>query len=635
MSQSLSAAQSIHSLQQEEEQAESSKTSTLPPPPLRADTDEFPALDDVLRKKRSSKLFASSSGKRNRKDSRASSTRISVGSARLGARKVDVEAVEAATQEIEVREDDRVIQLDTPAPPSAKQDKTVFRWAKLYENQRGITLLGQANYGSRSLLPKIDPTPFTHDLIGQSFASPEDAEAAMATPATLRDYQLPDGNWRWVSKTWMVDMDGNGDTCADGWQYNWAFKKKGWRPHPGNLNAGGWVRRRHWLRLMMRPGDWERKNLYHSSGSPRFGTDSPLNAGSSASSVVVVGGGRSRGNSSATGSRPPGSSSIIITDPKGTSIISALEPDEDDVSSSAYSALGHTWRGDPTSDWERCRRVLMQYNRDGKKLEVWSEWLGYTHDAEEAHAPAVSEDYLTVKAKGKGKMIGDDYLTAKETKETLDQINGKEKGKEKEKHLPDTETFVQSPLDIADPLALSSDDFFTPRPIFSAPKEYIEPVLREHLDEILNLFVFPSSRTHFRNMLTKTGFLSSEDDDDDDEGKDPDKETGGTDATSKIPTTPSKAEFWTRRPRSPSPSPSSEEGRLSPNVNVSRHSSRRKANLRVPSAGSEIDQTKPTSRDHTTCVSPDEDALAFGRTDGLRRQYLSIPGGTLHVPGTE
>ncbi|KAG8916530.1 hypothetical protein FRC00_014722, partial [Tulasnella sp. 408] len=321
MSQSLPATHSQHSLQQE--QPESSKA-LAPPPPLRADTDEFPALDDVLRKKRSNKLFAPLSGRRSRKDSRASSTKLSIASERVPPRDVDEEVAESGAQEIEVQQNDGIIQLDTPAPVSSKHDKTVFRWAKLYENQRGITLFGQTNYGSRSLLPKIDPTPFTHDLDGQAFENPDEAEAAMATPATLRDFQLPDGNWRWVSKTWMVDMDGNGDTCADGWQYNWAFRKKGWRPHPGNLSAGGWVRRRHWLRLMMRPADKDRKYL-HPSSSPKFRTDSPLASGSSSPSA-----GRSRGNSSATGSRAPGSSSIIITDAKGTSIISALEPDDDD-----------------------------------------------------------------------------------------------------------------------------------------------------------------------------------------------------------------------------------------------------------------------------------------------------------------
>lgn len=136
MSQSLPATQSQHSLPQE--QQESSKDPVSPPPPLRADTDEFPALDDVLRKKRSNKLFAPLSSRRSRKDSRASSAKLSIADKRRSLTKVDAEEeAEAGTQEVEVQVDDRIIQLDTPAPAPNKQDKTIFRWAKLYENQRG------------------------------------------------------------------------------------------------------------------------------------------------------------------------------------------------------------------------------------------------------------------------------------------------------------------------------------------------------------------------------------------------------------------------------------------------------------------------------------------------------------------
>ncbi|KAG8894724.1 hypothetical protein FRC01_012793, partial [Tulasnella sp. 417] len=134
MSQSLPATHSQHSLHQE--QPESSKA-LAPPPPLRADTDEFPALDDVLRKKRSNKLFPPLSRRRSRKDSKASSARLSIASERLPARNVDAEVAESGAQEIEVQQNDGIIQLDTPAPAPTKDDKTVFRWAKLYENQRG------------------------------------------------------------------------------------------------------------------------------------------------------------------------------------------------------------------------------------------------------------------------------------------------------------------------------------------------------------------------------------------------------------------------------------------------------------------------------------------------------------------
>ncbi|KAF8321404.1 uncharacterized protein EI90DRAFT_2508250 [Cantharellus anzutake] len=78
----------------------------------------------------------------------------------------------------------------------------------------------------------------------------------MFTPHTLKDFQLPDPTWMWVSRCWLVQMGGNGGS-HDGFQYNWCFRQKGWRPYPGKFNSGGWVRRRRWIRLMMRPADPE------------------------------------------------------------------------------------------------------------------------------------------------------------------------------------------------------------------------------------------------------------------------------------------------------------------------------------------------------------------------------------------
>ncbi|KAF9509356.1 hypothetical protein BS47DRAFT_161713 [Hydnum rufescens UP504] len=124
----------------------------------------------------------------------------------------------------------------------------LYQWAVLYENQRGITLFGMAWYSSRGLLPG-DPPAFTIP-VEHGNAGPK----SMSTPHTLRDFQLPDGTWLWVSKSWLVQMAGNGGS-HDGFEYNWCFRKKGWRSFPGFLNTGGWVRRRQWVRLMMRPAD--------------------------------------------------------------------------------------------------------------------------------------------------------------------------------------------------------------------------------------------------------------------------------------------------------------------------------------------------------------------------------------------
>ncbi|KAG8894917.1 hypothetical protein FRC01_012675, partial [Tulasnella sp. 417] len=234
------------------------------------------------------------------------------------------------------------------------------------------------------------------------------------------------------------------------------------------------------------------------------------------------------------------------------------------------------------------------------------------------------EDYLTVK--GKGKMVAADYATVKAApKGSEDYPTVKPKGKEKEKHLPEMEDFVESPLDFPDPAALSTDEFFTPRPIFAAPKEYVEAVIRDHLEEILNLFVFPSSRTQFRTMLSKSGFTDAEANDA---------------ASAMLPTTPSQAEFWARRPHSPSPSPSSSEHAQSkpPTPSPSRHTSKKKKKGKRPASGdSGIDQTKPTSRDHTRYASLNEDGVAgpSERTDEPGRKKVSAPDGSMHVAATE
>ncbi|KAF9044528.1 hypothetical protein BDZ89DRAFT_1059005 [Hymenopellis radicata] len=117
-----------------------------------------------------------------------------------------------------------------------------YQWAVLYENQRGMTLFSIPYYSKLSLLPN-DPYPFT---------IPTTSNKRSAQPNyTPSDYPLPDGNWRWVSKAWMIDMQNDsGHVQHDGFEYNWCFQKHHWRAKVGSLS---FVRRRRWIRLMMRP----------------------------------------------------------------------------------------------------------------------------------------------------------------------------------------------------------------------------------------------------------------------------------------------------------------------------------------------------------------------------------------------
>lgn len=111
----------------------------------------------------------------------------------------------------------------------------------------------------------------------------------------------------------MIDM--RDDTVQhDGFEYNWFFRTKHWRQKAGHLNAGAWVRRRRWVRLMERP---------------------PLSA-------LQPDDDRKQGN-------------------------------EEEASSSSLT-LNDIWRGDD-SDWSRLHRVMHDLGRDGRKLEAWKEWL--------------------------------------------------------------------------------------------------------------------------------------------------------------------------------------------------------------------------------------------------------------------
>src|SRR6266511_997646 len=102
-------------------------------------------------------------------------------------------------------------------------------------------------YSSLSLLP-TDPAPYT-------LPDASNQEPSHQPPVTLTTYPLPDGTWRWVSRSWMIDMRSEstqGQVQHDGFEYNWVFRKHNWKAQVGPLNAGGWVRRRRWVRLMVR-----------------------------------------------------------------------------------------------------------------------------------------------------------------------------------------------------------------------------------------------------------------------------------------------------------------------------------------------------------------------------------------------
>ncbi|KAG8683140.1 hypothetical protein FRC08_014504, partial [Ceratobasidium sp. 394] len=174
------------------------------------------------------------------------------------------------------------------------------------------------------------PPPFTipNQPSGHGRGKTRQRETLRA-PAALADYQLPDPNWRWVSKFWMVDMRGDGEVQQDGYEYNWCFRSKGWRTSIGSFNAGGWVRRRRWVRLMMRPAN---VNTLPSSADTSV---TPSSSGIPDSSLPVP--------------------------------VDGMDGNEEEDT--------RIWRGD-ADDWTRVRNALRKFRSDGRRLEAWEQWLG-------------------------------------------------------------------------------------------------------------------------------------------------------------------------------------------------------------------------------------------------------------------
>ncbi|KAF9453820.1 hypothetical protein P691DRAFT_812435 [Macrolepiota fuliginosa MF-IS2] len=214
------------------------------------------------------------------------------------------------------------------------ETKDKFEWAIVYENQRGMTLFSISYYSALSLLP-TDPSAFTLPNASQ--------KRSQQPPITLSTYPLPDGNWRWVSRAWMIDMRSDpGIVQHDGFEYNWMFRRHKWHPEVGFLSAGGWVRRRRWVRLMMRPG--KTKSHHNLEGSPPSSSPS--------SSINLL-------RNSITSSNLTSTSDLL------------------------HTTIANVWQGNE-GDWRRCRSLTLRYVQDGRKIELWRTWLGYYHPAHQA-----------------------------------------------------------------------------------------------------------------------------------------------------------------------------------------------------------------------------------------------------------
>lgn len=125
--------------------------------------------------------------------------------------------------------------------PKHVHNKSNSVYDVLYENQRGMFLLGVPRFSSKSLL-NFDPPSWQTATYHPS-------------PVDITNAQVPDPSWVWAEgwKNWYVDM--TGDVDEEGWRYSFAFGQRGrfsWHgTHPW---FHSFVRRRRWVKLRVKRG---------------------------------------------------------------------------------------------------------------------------------------------------------------------------------------------------------------------------------------------------------------------------------------------------------------------------------------------------------------------------------------------
>ncbi|KAI0361611.1 hypothetical protein OH77DRAFT_1469432 [Trametes cingulata] len=301
---------------------------TRPPPPGAVQKDDYAAAAQARQRFSKHGLFSSISLPSLSRKRKSKAQRRGVSPSPSSIAEIQTSAsVPEIPDIVDITEANLAAELDE------NYDRDVYRWAILYENQRGAMVFSTPYYSALTLLP-LDPPAFT---IPTADPSPRKKQPTVS----LEDFPLPDGSWKWVSRAWMIDMRGDGQVQYDGFEYSSSFRSRKWGPNPGFMSHRGLVRRRRWIRLMMRPAPVPRDD---------------------AGSVFSIPGALSllpqlvHNEEGAT--RPP---SVILT---------AIDEGE---------GAAAVWRGDG-DDWERCHTALRRLSRDGRKLELWASWLGVSEE---------------------------------------------------------------------------------------------------------------------------------------------------------------------------------------------------------------------------------------------------------------
>lgn len=138
----------------------------------------------------------------------------------------------------------------------------------------------------------------------------------------------------------MIDMRSDtGEVQHDGFEYNWMFRAHKWSAEVGSFSAGGWVRRRRWIRLMMRPAGLQISRQDKSEESPSSARTTWYHQ-SAASSFSHL----------------------------------AKTPQHDVPHN--FVDVNLDWPvEDVEGNWRKYCSLMKSLGRDGRKLELWKKWL--------------------------------------------------------------------------------------------------------------------------------------------------------------------------------------------------------------------------------------------------------------------
>lgn len=142
---------------------------------------------------------------------------------------------------------------------------------RCFEHQRGCFIFGFPFFSANSLMPLVDPKPYTTD------------KGVMVTGGAS-SYLLPDVSWKWSWKRWYVDM--SLDVDDQGWAYSWRFGSKSW--HGVHVWLQSFVRRRQWIRKREKIPCEDTKILFkHGEGAIPFDVRPALSSRAPSSSMWI------------------------------------------------------------------------------------------------------------------------------------------------------------------------------------------------------------------------------------------------------------------------------------------------------------------------------------------------------------